>query len=125
MKAGDQFSLALRVQAQQAVMSLPLLVGFDPTLMQVVSVAEGDFLRQGGAQTNFTSRIDPQTGQIFIGAMRQGGGTDGAGTLMNLTFKALKATPQASIQILTATPDPQPQGGPIALPVGHALAIGK
>ena len=125
VKAGDQFSLALRVQAQQAVMSLPLLVGFDPTLMQVVSVAEGDFLRQGGAQTNFTSRIDPQTGQIFIGAMRQGGGTDGAGTLMNLTFKALKATPQASIQILTATPDPQPQGGPIALPVGHALAIGK
>lgn len=125
VKAGDQFSLALRVQAQQAVMSLPLLVGFDPTLMQVVSVTEGDFLRQGGAQTNFTSRIDPQTGQIFIGAMRQGGGTDGAGTLMNLTFKALKASPQANVQLLSVTPDPQPLGGPIALPVGHALAIGK
>lgn len=125
VKAGDQFSLALRVQAQQAVMSLPLLIGFDPTLMQVVSVAEGDFLRQGGAQTNFTSRIDPQTGQIFIGAMRQGGGTDGAGTLMNLTFKALKASPQANVQLLSVTPDPQPLGGPIVLPVGHALAIGK
>jgi len=125
VKAGDQFSLALRVQAQQAVMSLPLLIGFDPTLMQVVSVAEGDFLRQGGAQTNFTSRIDPQTGQVFIGAMRQGGGTDGAGTLMNLTFKALKASPQANVQLLSVTPDPQPLGGPIVLPVGHALAIGK
>lgn len=125
VKVGDQFSLALRVQAQQAVMSLPLLLGFDPTIMQVVSVTEGDFLRQGGAQTNFTSRIDPQTGQIFIGAMRQGGGTDGAGTLMNLTFKALKLTSQANVQLLSATPDPQPQGGPIALPVGHALAIGN
>lgn len=125
VKVGDQFSLALRVQAQQAVMSLPLLLGFDPTIMQVVSVTEGDFLRQGGAQTNFTSRIDPQTGQIFIGAMRQGGGTDGAGTLMNLTFKALKLTSQANVQLLSATPDPQPQGGPIALPVSHALAIGN
>ena len=93
------------MQSDQPVVSVPLAVSFDPRILQVTSVLEGDFLRQGGAQTNFASRIDPN-GQILATGTR--GGETGATTIGVFTTINLRATaataPETRIQVLTVAP---------------------
>jgi len=123
VKVGDQFSAVLRLQSQQSITSLPLLIGFDPTALQVVNVAEGDFLKQAGGQTNFTSRVDSQAGKVFVGDVRQASGINGTGSVVTLVFKAIKAMSQAQVQLLSITPAPMPQGEPISLPVVFGVTV--
>ncbi len=59
VRVGENFSLQLVLRSDQPIASVPLALGFDPKQVQVVSVTEGDFLKQGGAQTVFTSKIEP------------------------------------------------------------------
>jgi general secretion pathway protein D len=61
------------MQSEQPITSVPIAVGFDTRVLQVVGVAEGDFLKQGGAQTRFSSRVDP-AGHILMTATRASDG---------------------------------------------------
>jgi general secretion pathway protein D len=66
---------------------------------------EGDFLAQGGAQTVFEKRIDP-SGQVLATLRRMGTpATDGAGTVLTVRFKALKAAPTSAVRVLTIAPE--------------------
>lgn len=125
VKVGDQFSAVLRLQSQHGLSGLPLLIAFDPTAVQVVSIMEGDFLKQAGGQSTFSSRVDPQTGQIFVGAVRQNGAINGTGTVLTVNFRAASASPNTKVQLLSANPEPQPPGGPVPLPVVHAFSISE
>ena len=126
VKAGEQFSAVLKVNSQQALRGMPLLVGFDPQVLQVVSVQEGDFFKQGNSQTNFSHRVDAAQGKVFVALVRQGAGNDaginGAGGLVTVTFKALKATPAAKLQLLSATPEPQ-SPKPLVMPIEQLVRI--
>lgn len=104
LKVGDTFTLQLMMQSNQPVTSVPLAIGFDNQALQVISVAEGDFLKQGGAQTSFTSRIDP-SGQILVTASsaRELGAT-ASGSIVTLNFKTMAVTDASRIQLLTITP---------------------
>lgn len=120
VKAGEQFSAVLRLTSQGPLKGIPMLIGYDAQALQVVSVQEGDFFKQNGGQTNFSHRIDSAQGKIFVATVRQGsGGSDpginGSGGVVMVTFKAIKATGQAKVQLLSATPEPAP-AKPIALP---------
>jgi general secretion pathway protein D len=124
IKAGEQFSVILRLSSQDALRGLPLLIGYDPQLLQVASVQEGEFFKQGNAQSNFSQRIDPAQGKIFVAAIRQNtGGADnginGAGTVAILTFKAIKAG-TARLQLLSATPEP---ARPVTAPPEQMIKI--
>jgi len=126
IKAGEQFSVVLRVNSQDTLRGLPLLIGYDPQLLQAASVQEGDFFKQGNAQTNFSQRIDPTQGKIFVAAVRQNaGGTDaginGTGGVVTVAFKAIKAG-TAKIQLLSATPEPAP-ATPVAVPIEQMVKI--
>jgi general secretion pathway protein D len=124
IKVGDSFTLQLSMQSEQAVFSLPLAVGFDPAALQVVSVTEGAFLKQGGIQTNFNSRVDP-SGQITVNVNRNSDiGATQAGSVMSINFKALANSPASRIQLLTITPTGL-QGRPISapLPFPHTVKI--
>lgn len=104
VKAGSTFALQLTMQSDQPVTSLPVAVGFDSQVLQVVGVTEGDFLKQGGAQTSFSSRVDP-SGQILVTGSRSGaGGATVPGTVANINFRALVPADAARIQLLTVTP---------------------
>jgi general secretion pathway protein D len=110
IKLGEQFSAVLRVNTQGALRGLPLLVGFDPQLLQVVGLQEGDFFKQGGAAISFSQRIDPAQGKVFVATVRQGAagsdpGINGTGGLVTVTFKAIKAG-AARVQLLSASPEP-------------------
>lgn len=67
IRAGDPFSVALKVTSDQAVRSAPLQLSFDAKLVQPVEVRRGGFFADG----IFSFRINP-SGSIFIGAAGSG-----------------------------------------------------
>jgi general secretion pathway protein D len=104
MKVGDTLSLQLTMQSDQPITSLPMAVGFDNRVLQVTGITEGDFLKQGGAQTSFTSRVDPN-GQILMTGTRSGdGGATNAASVATITFRALAPAETSRIQLLTIAP---------------------
>jgi general secretion pathway protein D len=105
LKVGDTFAVQLMMQADQPIVSIPLAVGFDPRALQVVSVTEGDFLKQNGAQTSFTSRVDPN-GQILMTGTRAGdSGATALGAIATVNFRVVAATsPETRLQLLTVSP---------------------
>jgi general secretion pathway protein D len=124
---GEQFSAVLRVSSQQALKSMPLLLEFDPKVLQAISVQEGDFFKQNKAQTNFSQRVDPGQGKVFVALVRQSSagndvGINGSGDLVTVNFRALKPAPTTQVQVLSATPEPVP-GGLMAVPVDHVLRV--
>lgn len=130
VKAGEQFTAVLRIQSSAALTGLPALIAFDPQLLQVASVQEGDFLKQAGAQTQFSQRVDVAQGKVFVAGVRQNpqgpvAGTNGVGSVLSVTFKALKPPPAGStarIQLLSLTPEP-PVTAPLKLPLEHSVRI--
>lgn len=124
VKVGDVFAVQLTMQSSQAMMSLPLAVGFDARSMQVVSVTEGDFLKQGGAQTNFSSRVDP-SGQIVLTVTRSGdSGATGSGVVATVNLRATAAaSADARVQLLSMAPVAQ-GGKAVSAPLPSPLVIG-
>ena len=101
-KVGSTFVAQLMLQSGEPVSSVPMAIGFDPKVLEVVTIAEGDFLKQGGSATNFSHRVDAGAGQIFATANRAApGGASGSGTLLNITFKALAAAAATGPQVLS------------------------
>jgi general secretion pathway protein D len=105
LKLGDAFTVQLLMQSDQPIVSLPMAVSFDARALQVVSVTEGDFLRQSGAQTSFATRVDP-SGQILITGTRAGNaGATVPGTVATINFKVISAAePLTRVQLLTVAP---------------------
>jgi general secretion pathway protein D len=128
VKVGEQFSAVLRVNSQQALRGMPLMLGFDPQVFQVVGVQEGDFFKQGHAPTSFSQRIDPAQGKVFVALVRQGAngapdaGINGSGALVSVNLKAIKPAAAARVQVLSASPEPMP-GAALALPVEHSVRV--
>ena len=103
LRAGDTATVQLVMQADQPVVSVPMAVAFDPRLLQVASVSEGGFLRQGGAATTFNYRVDPG-GQVLLTATRSGaGGASSPDILATLSFRALAAG-SSRIELITIAP---------------------
>ncbi len=125
LKAGDSFALQLIMQSDQPVSGLPLIVGFDTKVLEIVSVLEGDFLRQGGVQTSFTSRIDP-AGQVLITGARSGdSGASAIGAIVTLNFRVTAAaSPETRIQLLSISPVALGGRAIVApLPLPHVIKI--
>ena len=102
--AGSSFTLALNVLPDQAISSIPFTIAYDPKLIEVTEVNEGDFMRQGGAASTFTTKIDAATGRVF-GTVTRGSG-DGAsqtGTLLTLNVRALTANAAATVQLIAVS----------------------
>lgn len=94
----QNFTIQLTLQSDTPVLSVPVSMGFDPTTVQVVSVQEGDLLKQGGTASSFVHRIDP-SGQILFTSTRSGNGVTGNeggsnGTVASITFRV--TSPAAS-----------------------------
>lgn len=126
IKVGEQFSAALRITSQGGLRGLPVLLAFDPQLLQVAAVQEGPFFKQGGGNTHFSQRIDAAQGKVFVTVVRQNAagadaGVNGMGNLATVTFKAIKAG-NARLQLLSASPEPAP-ATPLNMPVEQIVRI--
>lgn len=105
LKVGDTFAMQLVIQSDQPIVSIPLAIGFDSRVFQVTSINEGDFLKQGNAQTGFTSRVDPN-GQILITGTRAGNsGATASGVIATVNFKITASSgAESRLQLLTIAP---------------------
>jgi general secretion pathway protein D len=110
VRVGEQFTAVLNISALRPLEQLPLLVGFDPKVLQVVSVEEGSFMAQGGGSSSLTKQVNLSDGKVTATVIRQGSAVTGQGTLLQVTFKALVPADGAAIRLLSATPGPESTG---------------
>lgn len=107
---GEQFTAVLSISALKAIDQLPLLVGFDPKVLQVVSIEEGGFMAQGGGHSSLSKEVNLSAGKITATAIRQGTAVSGQGSLLQVTFKALATADKTSVRLLSAVPGPEQVG---------------
>jgi general secretion pathway protein D len=97
-KVGDTVTVTLMMQSDQPVTAVPATVTFDSTKLQFTGVTEGDFMKQGGAATSFSSRVN--NGQLTMADSISGGtGASTQGTYAVLSFRALAPVSQTAIQV--------------------------
>lgn len=110
VEVGEQFTAVLNISALKAIDQLPLMVGFDPKVLQVVSIEEGKFMAQGGGHSSLTKEVNLSAGRISATTIRQGTAVSGQGSLLQVTFKALAKSEKTPIRVLSATPSPETAG---------------
>ena len=99
VKVGETFVAQLMVQSGQPINEMAMSIGFDSKALQVLNVTEGDFLKQGGAATGFSSEVDPN-GTITVStarASKMDGATIAAPAVL-VSFRALAATDLTQIR---------------------------
>jgi general secretion pathway protein D len=90
VKQGQQFTSDVMVSEAENLFAAPMTVVFDPSILEAVSVSEGDLFRKDGKNTLFTNTVDNQAGQILVKLARDpvAGGITGGGKLFSVSFKA-------------------------------------
>jgi general secretion pathway protein D len=127
VNVGDKISLTLNLQSAQGMNNLGLMVNFDPAVLKVVDVVEGNILKQNNMQSNFTKAINQNIGQI--GVSMSGHSTRGAigdGSVVTLTFEVTSAAPQSQITLSRLAPT-RAGGRELAYsaPEPYLIAVGK
>jgi general secretion pathway protein D len=101
LKPGSRVTLGLNVANVNDLYSIPLLIHYDPAVIQVEDVNNGGFLSGGTQEVAVVQRVDAQHGDVIVSATRQPNtpGVNGSGTLLNLVVRAV-APGTSPIQIL-------------------------
>jgi len=89
-KPGSYFSIDVNVNSSDSLFTYQFYLRWNATLLEAVSVEEGEFLNAGGTvETQFTPKIYNATGYLYVACTRLGWGTfgrAGLGTLATVTF---------------------------------------
>lgn len=101
IKPGQRLTLGLNVSNVNDLYSIPLLIHYDPKVIQVEDVTNGGFLSGGNQEVAIVQRVDAQHGQVIVSATRQPNtpGVNGSGALLGLVVRAVAAG-TSPIQIL-------------------------
>ena len=127
MKAGESFVVTLEGASQAPIGMADLQLLFDPTILSLVGVAEGEWMKRGGAATQFEDKSNAAAGRVIAGIRRNAPeGATGTGSLVALTFKASREG-QTQLFVTSATPSrtgtappPVRGSGPLQIRVGGA-----
>ena len=88
---GDTFTIHLKAEKVPDLAGWQFDIEFDPAVLKVVEVTEGEFLKMGGSTTFFQKgAIDNAAGKItgLSAARISENGVSGTGTLLSVTFSA-------------------------------------
>jgi general secretion pathway protein D len=101
MKVGDRTTIGLAIKDVQDLFSIPMLVHYDPAVIQIEETRNGEFLSGGTQEIAVVQRIDAQKGEAIISATRQpnGTGVSGSGTLLGFVVRAV-GSGSSKIQVL-------------------------
>ncbi|MGH9733872.1 MAG: hypothetical protein ACRD8A_04705 [Candidatus Acidiferrales bacterium] len=101
MKQGDTQTIGLKVANVNDLFSVPLLIHYNPAVVQISDIRDGGFLSGGNQAIPIVQHIDPQRGEAVVSATRQPNtpGVSGTGTLLGLSVKAV-GPGTSTIQIL-------------------------
>lgn len=112
--------------SERPVARVPLVIGFDPKVLRVIQVSEGEFLREDGSKTKFDLRVDDDAGRILMTLARDPSatGVTASGVLARLNFRTIAPFQQTSLTVLsTAAMDPAGQVIPCTPPAPHVLTF--
>jgi len=125
VKSGEIVKIALRIKADGAIRSLPFQASFDAAAFQAMEVTEGDFFKQDGGTTSFSSNIDATAGKIFVSVTRADvAGASGEDTVAVVALRALAAKSPAEVRLLSAAPIVQGATQPkVLLPPPFAINV--
>jgi len=101
LKPGDSTTLGLAVTNVKDLFSIPLLIHYDPAVIQVDDVRDGGFLSGGDQGIAIVHSIDQAHGQVIISATRKPNtpGVNGSGTLLGIVIRGL-APGASTLQVL-------------------------
>jgi len=101
LKVGDTTTLGLSVTNVNDLYSIPLLIHYNPAVIEVEEVRNGGFLSGGTQEIAIVQRIDQQRGELVVSATRQPNtpGVNGSGTLLGIVVRAI-APGTSPLQIL-------------------------
>ncbi|MFZ0880931.1 MAG: hypothetical protein WCA98_05665 [Candidatus Acidiferrales bacterium] len=93
LKAGDTMTVGLSVIGAQDLFSIPLMLQYNPAVIQVEEVRDGGFLSGGTQGIAIVQRVDQEHGQVIVSATRQPNtpGVNGTGTLLGFVIRAVAA----------------------------------
>jgi len=101
LKVAQDGTINLNLHFDQPLVSTAFQLGFDPKVVKIDEVTEGNALRADGVQTTFSSRIDAEGGRIIIGIARPtDNGTTGDGTLVQVRMTALAPAESTALRVL-------------------------
>jgi general secretion pathway protein D len=91
LKPGDTTTLGLAISNVNDLFSIPLMIHYNPAVMQVEEVRNGGFLSGGTQEIAVVQRIDQQKGEVVVSATRQPNtpGVSGTGTVLGLVIRAV------------------------------------
>jgi general secretion pathway protein D len=101
MKQGDTTTVGLSVTNITDLYSIPLLIHYNPAVIQIQEIRNGGFLSGGTQEIAVVQHIDPQRGEAVVSATRQPNtpGVNGTGTLLGFVVKAV-GPGTSTIQVL-------------------------
>ncbi|MBM3303953.1 MAG: hypothetical protein FJY76_02560, partial [Candidatus Aenigmarchaeota archaeon] len=90
---GDGFSINITIDSPVTVYAFDVVLLFNSTIMNAVSITEGNFLKKDGASTFSTNSTNNTKGRVNLAVTRIGtqNGISGTGNLATITFNATKA----------------------------------
>ncbi len=108
---GGQFSVELWAMASEAVSVVPLTLRYDPRVLSIVSVDQGDFMANAGTASTLSKRAEAGTGIVRAVVTAAGGaGNPAEGALLRVVFKALAASDGTRLALAEAVRATTPSG---------------
>jgi general secretion pathway protein D len=101
LKPGETTTVGLAVSNVTDLYSIPLLIHYNPAVVQIEEVLDGGFLSGGTQEIAIVHRIDAQRGEVVVSATRQSNtpGVNGSGALLGFRIRAIGAG-TTTLQIL-------------------------
>jgi general secretion pathway protein D len=101
LKSGDTEIVGIAIEGANDLYSIPMLLKYDPAVLQITEVRDGGFLSGGTQVVAIVQRIDAQKGEVMISCRRgpHTAGVNGSGTVLGLVVKGV-AVGDARIQIV-------------------------
>lgn len=105
VKRGSEFSLQLAAHPGETITSVPVALSYDPKVLEVTGVSEGEFLKQGQGNTSFSNRVDRANGHLFATITRtNSGGATAPGNILSVKFRALSVAKETRVLVTAISP---------------------
>ncbi|HEU5334897.1 MAG TPA: cohesin domain-containing protein, partial [Terriglobales bacterium] len=90
---GKTFAVNVVLSPVQNLYSVPVQIAYNPNMLEVVNVSDGNLLSKDGQPVALVHRDDPSTGTLQVTATRppNSGGVSGGGQVFTITFQAKAA----------------------------------
>lgn len=104
VKLGESFNVTVQAASGTGLRGIPTELLYSSPLLDVVSIAEGSYLKQGDSSTSFVQAVNASAGRINVGMVRNDSeGATGEGPLFTIQFRA-KAAGSAQLSFTSVRP---------------------